>query len=80
MKDTVRVSYDVPIDEHILLKTECVKLRIPFNILMRQVFHQTAEELKKKQLHNRLDESLKQAKKGKLKSRGSFAKYVKDEI
>lgn len=37
-------------------------------------------ELKEKQLQDRLKKSIQQSKEGKLKSRGSFAKNVKDEI
>jgi hypothetical protein len=64
-KETVRVSFDVPIEEHTFLKTECTKSRIPFRNLMRQVFHKTVEELRKKQLHDMLNQGFQQSYEGK---------------
>lgn len=65
MKDTVRVSFDVPVEEHIFLKSECVKARIPFQNLMKKVFHKTVEEFKKEQLHEVLAKGVKEVKEGK---------------
>jgi hypothetical protein len=38
------------------------------------------QKFKKKQLKEALKKSIQQSKEGKVKNRGSFAKYVKDEI
>ena len=65
MKNTVRVSFDVPIEEHTFLKTECTKSRIPFRNLMRKVFHKTVEELRKKQLHDMLNQGFQESYEGK---------------
>lgn len=47
MKDKVRVSYDVPIEEHTFLKTMCAKNRIPFSSFLRDMFHKLVNDLKK---------------------------------
>ena len=52
MKETVRVSFDVPIDEHTFIKSACVEAHINFRDLMKDVFHKTVEELKKKKRKN----------------------------
>jgi|694.fasta_scaffold44137_2 prevent-host-death family protein len=38
------------------------------------------EAMEKEQLNKRLKKSIQQSKEGKVKSRGSFAKYVEDGI
>lgn len=70
----VRLSFDIPIEEHILLKMECAQARIAMKDFLHDLVLKGIKELKKKQLHKRLNQSLKQAKKGKVKSRGSFTK------
>jgi hypothetical protein len=67
MKGTVRVSFDVPIDEHTLVKAACVEAHINFRDLMKDVFHKTAENLKKKRLHDILTKGFQEAKEGKTK-------------
>lgn len=65
MKNTVRVSFDVPIDEHTFVKSACVEAHINFRDLMQDVFHKTVEELKKKKLHDILTKGFQEAKEGK---------------
>ncbi len=65
MKNTVRVSFDVPIDEHTFLKTICVEEHKPFRDLMKEVFHKTVEEIKKDRLQKILSKGLQEAKEGK---------------
>ena len=60
MKETVRVSFDVPIDEHTFVKSACVEAHINFRDLMKDVFHKTVEELKKKKLHDMLSKSFQE--------------------
>jgi hypothetical protein len=84
MKDTVRVSFDVPADEHIFLKTACVEARIPFRNLMKQVFHKTVEKFKKEKLRKLLTQGIKEAKEGKgriisQEELDTWAKMVDDE-
>jgi hypothetical protein len=66
MKETVRVSFDVPVEEHIFLKSMCVKARIPFRNLMKKVFHNTVEEFKKEKLQKILKKGLQEVKEGKV--------------
>ena len=81
MKDhMVRLSFDIPEEEHILLKTGCAQLKITIKNFLYEVTLKGLSELKEKQLQVRLKKSIQQSKEGKLKSRGSFAKHVKDEV
>lgn len=77
---TVRLSFDIPEEEHILLKTGCAQLRIAIKDFLHEMMLKGLQELKEKQLQDRLKKSIQQSKEGKVKSRGSFAKYAKDEI
>lgn len=79
-QNTVRLSFDIPQDEHILLKIGCAEQRIAIKDFLHGMLLKGLGELKDKQLHDRLKKSLRQSKEGKVKSRGSFAKYVEDEI
>ena len=63
-RETVRVSFDVPIDEHTFVKSACVEAHINFRDLMKDVFHKTVEELKKKKLHAMLTKGFQEAKEG----------------
>lgn len=76
----VRLSFDVPVEEHTILKMECADARISIKDFLQDWVIKGIHELHHKQLHQRLKKSIKQAKEGKVKSRGSFAKYVDDEV
>ena len=76
----VRLSFDIPEEEHILLKTGCAQLKMAIKDFLYEMTLKGLRELKEKQLQDRLKKSIQQSKEGKLKSRGSFAKHVKDEI
>lgn len=77
---TVRLSFDIPEEEHILLKTGCAQMRIAIKDFLHEMMRRGLQELKEKSLQERLKLSIQQSKEGKVKSRGSFAKYVEDEI
>ena len=79
-ENMVRLSFDIPVDEHVELKSECAQARIPMKDFLADLVIKGIRELKEKQLHARLKKSIQQSKEGKVKSRGSFAKYVDDEI
>lgn len=84
MKETVRVSFDVPIDEHTFLKAACVEAHISFRNLMKKVFHKTVEDLKKEKLHDVLMRGIQEAKEGKgrvisQEELDSWAQMVDDE-
>ncbi len=76
----VRLSFDVPEEEHVILKTGCAQLRIAIKDFLHEMMLKGLKELKERQLQERLKLSIKQSKEGRVRSRGSFAKYVEDEI
>lgn len=84
MADTVRVSFDVPVDEHTFLKSECAKNRIVLRDLLRTVFHNTVEELKKKKLHNMINQGFQNCYEGKTtrltdEKMDKWSEMVRDE-
>lgn len=81
MKSTVRVSFDVPIEEHIFLKTACVQAHISFRDLMKSVFHKTVEDFKKKKLHEKFKKRFESSykKRGKEVTEDYLAQ-LEDEI
>ena len=66
-KKTVRISFDVPTDEHILYKTECVKSMVPVKEFMHYLVILGMKEYKKAKPHAKLAHSIQQAKEGKLR-------------
>ena len=77
---TKRLSFDVPEEEHLMLKIECAQLRISINDFLHEMMRKGLQELKDKQLQERLKLSVQQSKEGKVRSRGSFAKHIEDEV
>jgi len=67
MAETVRVSFDVPIEDHTIVKAACVEAHINFRDLMKDVFHKKAEELKKQKLHDMIRNGFQEASEGKTK-------------
>ncbi len=77
MKESkVRLSFDIPAEEHIVLKSECAQSRIAMKDFLHDLVLKGIQELREKQLRKRLKKSIQQSKEGKVKSRGSFSKYV----
>lgn len=68
MKNTVRISFDVPVDEHILYKTECVRTRIPVKDFVHNLVKLGMQEYQKEQFDIKMKKSLLQAKKGKVRT------------
>jgi hypothetical protein len=79
-ENQVRLSFDISVDEHILLKTACAQARLAIKDFMHEMMLKGLKDLKEGQLQERLKLSIQQSKEGKVKSRGSFAKHVKDEV
>ena len=73
--NTIRLSFDVPEEEHTLLKIGCAHLRMSIKDFLHGMMLKGLKEL---ELNDRLKLSIQQSKEGKVKSRGSFAKYVKE--
>lgn len=63
---TVRVSYDVPIEEHTFIKAYCVNSHISFAEVMRKAFHELYEQKKKENLHKQLAKGFQQSYEGKI--------------
>ena len=61
MKDTVRVSFDVPLEDHTFLKAFCVTSHVAFKDLMQDVFHKTAQSIRKQEFHNRLKDAIEES-------------------
>lgn len=79
-ENMIRLSFDIPADEHVMLKTACAQVRLSIKDFMHSMMLKGLEELYEQQLQTRLKKSVQQSKEGKVRSRGSFAKYVEDEI
>ena len=54
--------------------------RLAIKDFMHEMMLKELQDLKEKQLQENLKISIQQSKESKVKSRGSFAKYVEDEI
>jgi hypothetical protein len=68
MKDTVRLSFDVPAEEHILYKTESVKSRTPIKDFLHNLVILGMEEYKRRQFEEKMKKSIQQAKDGKVRA------------
>ena len=79
-ENMVRISFDIPEDDHTLLKIGCTQARVSIKDFMHAMVLKGIQELEEKQLHERLKLSIQQSKEGKVSSMGSFAKYAEDEI
>lgn len=81
MKDSVRLSVEVPVNEHIFIKMECAKARVSMKDFLYAVIHSGLQELKEKKLMKRLKTSIQQAKKGKLTSMtlSELEKFIEDD-
>lgn len=66
MKDTVRVSFNMPVEEHIMIKTDCVKSRIAMQDYLHKLVLIGLEQVHKDKLKKELQESILQAKEGKV--------------
>jgi hypothetical protein len=65
MKNSVRVSFDLPLEEHIFIKMECARNRIAIREFLHGLVAKGVEEYKKCQLNTKLRKSLKDSKSGK---------------
>ena len=81
MKNSVRLSFDVPVEEHIFIKTESVKARIPMKDFLHELVLLGLIELKEKNLMESLKKSIQEAKAGKVTtmSLSELEKFVKDD-
>ncbi len=77
-KNMVRLSFDIPENEHMLLKIKCTQARVSIKDFMHEMVLKGIQELEEVQLQERLKLSIEQSKKGEIKSRGSFSKHVEE--
>lgn len=63
----VRISFDIPEDEHLMLKTACVQARLSIKDFVNGMILKGIQELKKDEFKKRLKESIKQSKEGKTR-------------
>ncbi len=77
-EETVRLSFDVPVKEHILLKSECAQARISIKEFLHQWMLKGLQELKERKFKEELQESIQQSKKGKARQIdvSRFAKFA----
>lgn len=62
---TVRLSFDVPEEEHFLLKTACVQAKLSIKDFVHGMILKGIKDLKKDEFKKRMKESILQSKKGK---------------
>ncbi len=68
MKESmVRLSFDIPENEHLILKTECVKARLSIKDFVHQMILKGLQELKQERFRKRLKESIQQSKERKCR-------------
>lgn len=77
-ENMVRMSFDIPIEEHIMLKTECAQMRVHIKDFLHEVMLNGLQALKKKSFQEKLKESIQQSKEGKTKhiDVSRFSKYA----
>lgn len=78
--DVIRLSFDISIHEHAMLKAACAEAIIPMKDFLHDLVLKGIQELREKQLKKRSEKSISQSKNGKFKSKASFAECVKDEV
>lgn len=64
-RNTVRLSFDIPVDEHIMLKTTCAQSRLAIKDFVHAMILKGIGEFKKEKFKKRLKESIRQSKEGK---------------
>lgn len=81
MKNTVRVSFDMPLQEHILIKTECVQSRIAMKDFLHELVLIGLDQLRKAKIKERLQASIQQVKEGKVTTMtlSELEKFVEDD-
>ena len=81
MRNSVRLSFEVPVQDHIFIKTECAKAQISMKDFLHELVVNGLKELKEKHLMARLKDSIQQAKEGKVTrmTLSELEKFVEDD-
>jgi hypothetical protein len=61
----VRLSFDIPESEHIILKTACVQAKLSIKDFAHAMILKGIQDLNEEQFKKRLKESIQQSKEGK---------------
>ena len=72
-EDVVRLSFDISVHEHALLKAACAEAMIPMKDFLHDLVLRGVQELKEKK-------SRKESKASKLEAKDSFAECVKNDV
>lgn len=78
--DVIRLSFDISIHDHAMLKAACAEAMIPMKDFLHDLVLKGIQELREKQLKERLEKPISQSKYGTSKRKASCAECVKDEI
>lgn len=73
-EEVVRLSFDISVHEHALLKAACAEAMIPMKDFLHDLVLRGIQELKEKKSRE------KESKAGKLEAKASFAECVKDDV
>lgn len=81
MKNTVRVSFNMPINEHIMIKTDCVKSRKNMKDYLHELVLLGLEQIRKTEVKAGLEEAIQQIKDGKVTTMtlSELEKFIEDE-
>lgn len=79
--NTVRLSFDIPEDEHLMLKTACVQAKLSIKDFVHEMILKGLHELKKEEFKKRLKQSIQQSKDRKCRviSNDELDKMFDDE-
>lgn len=64
-QNMVRLSFDIPVEEHTMLKTTCAQARLAIKDFVHAMILKGIQDFKKDEFKKRLKESIQQSKKGK---------------
>lgn len=64
-QNMVRLSFDIPEDEHTMLKTTCAQARLAIKDFVHAMILKGIQDFKKDEFKKRLKESIQQSKEGK---------------
>lgn len=74
--DVIRLSFDISVHEHSLLKAACAEAMIPMKDFLHDLVLRGIEELKEKNSQEKTKKSVA----GKQEAKPSLAECVKDDI
>lgn len=75
-EDIVRLSFDISVHEHALLKAACAEAMIPMKDFLHDLVLRGIQELREK----KSQEKIKKSEAGKQEAKPSLAECVKDDI